>query len=250
MANLHDILIQRYLKGQTVTKRDFKDLLWEKAPSLNRTDTKTALAAFPATPFGVSFVPMLANQHIKATEKVPQSAITWAKLMTSLLGRMSKTHQEDLIKKYGDVHSEIVSPRAIAPGMMFSYQYEAKTVDIFDRNPMVICLHNYPDGLLGLNLHYLPYKERFRLFEAMMPLTAPIPVELLSKLYITYGILKSDRQKYYGYKACIKRYKYTEFRSKAIFISPIEWAVALSFPSAVFVGASLQEVWMDSLDKM
>lgn len=250
MANLHDILIQRYLRGRSVTKTEFKDLLWKKAPSLNRVDTKTALAAFPAAPLGVSFVPGLTQEGIRSTGPLNQNAITWAKLTTSLLGRMSQMDQEAIIAKYGNMHSEIIDPRAIIPGLMFSYQYEAATVDIFDQNPMVICLNLYKDGLLGLNLHYLPYAERFALFEAMMPLAAPLPIEALSKLYITYGNLKNNRGRFAGYRACIKRYKFTEFRSRAIFISPIEWAVALSYPSALFMGATMQEVWMDSLTKM
>jgi len=47
-------------------------------------------------------------------------------------------------------------------GLMF-FIYDPKTKDklpYWDRFPLVIPINLYPDGFLGLNLHYLPYYQR------------------------------------------------------------------------------------------
>lgn len=55
-------------------------------------------------------------------------------------------------------------------GMIHNFVYDAKhkdTLPVWDAHPISIPIGYYPDGWLGINLHYLPLRERVRLLQAM-----------------------------------------------------------------------------------
>ena len=84
------------------------------------------------------------------------------------------------------------------------------------------------------------------LFEALMPLMFPLPVNQLSRIYITYKKLLANSN-YTGYGATIKRYNIKDFGSNAVFISPIEWGVAVAYPNSQFSGKTVNAVWQESI---
>ena len=55
-------------------------------------------------------------------------------------------------------------------GKMYFYYYDPKTKDklkYYDRFPLVIPIETYPDGFLGLNLHYIHPKHRLILLDKL-----------------------------------------------------------------------------------
>jgi hypothetical protein len=58
------------------------------------------------------------------------------------------------------------------------------------------------------------------------------------------NISKYGRYKYF--RPCLKRYKYSQIKSRMIQLSQHEWDTAIMLPVAKFVGATQKEVWKDS----
>jgi len=61
---------------------------------------------------------------------------------------------------------------------------------------------------------------------------------------MTYARLM--RRRFIGKLPTIKRYSFQQIRGSVIFISPLEWAVALAYPSEQFIGSSVASVWARS----
>ena len=56
-------------------------------------------------------------------------------------------------------------------GRLYCFFYDPKgkhDLPYYDKFPMVIALEKYPDGFLGLNLHYLPYHYRVAFLTKLM----------------------------------------------------------------------------------
>lgn len=248
-SSLLNALVERYLKEprRPVQPTEYQKLV-DGTVEIER-QTKTFLKNRFPTVVGASFVRLAQGMGIVGRGKSKNINIQWAKNVTDLLSKISDTDQDDAMRKYSKIPSEIVSPSKIIPGCFYTYVYEAGTVDDYDLYPMMLCLSKSNKSVLGMNFHYLPYRERFFLFEAMMPLIAPIPVDRLTRIHATYKRLVGGH-KYRGYNATIKRYNFSEFRTNAIFIAPVEWAVALAFPSHEFEGKEVNKVWTESLQKL
>ena len=81
-----------------------------------------------------------------------------------------------------------------------------------------------------------------------MPLIIPLPVRQLSLIRLTYKKLMLRRM--IGKLPTLKRYSFSQFRSDAVFISPLEWAVALAYPSDKFIGTNNTRVWDDAWENL
>ncbi len=239
-----DLIIARYLRGGVSPR----GALHETVPA-NPPATKTPVTAkpLPAT-LGVSFVPLLNKMGTVPTQRVLTETIAWAQNITEVLGGIDPADQTDMMTRYGHVHSVKMGPRSIIPGFFYTFRYQAKTTNQYDRYPLVLALHKDTDGIFGMNFHYLPMKLRFALFESMMPLIVPLPVRQLSLIRLTYK--KLMRRRLAGKLPTLKRYSFSQFRSDAVFISPLEWAVALAYPSDMFVGTTSVRVWTESLKRL
>lgn len=67
------------------------------------------------------------------------------------------------------------------------FKYDAKwkdTLPYWDSLPLPIVLHKYPDGFLGLSLHYVPWAKRLQLADRLVRATK-------NKNRITYGDIKA-----------------------------------------------------------
>ena len=239
-----DLIIARYLRGGVSPRGALHETVPAKPPA-----TKTPVTAkpLPAT-LGVSFVPMVNKLGIAPTQIVSAETVAWAQNITEILGGIDAADQTDMMTRYGHVHSVALAPRSIIPGFFYMFRYEAKTTDQYDRYPLMLALKRDAKGIFGMNFHYLPIKLRFALFESMMPLIVPLPVQQLSLIRLTYKKLMLRRLT--GKLPTLKRYSFSQFRSQAVFISPLEWAVALAYPSETFVGISSTKVWTESRKRL
>lgn len=136
-------------------------------------------------------------------------------------------------------------------GGMFHFIYDAKhkdTLPYFDKFPLVIPIEKYPDGFLGLNLHYLPPILRAKLLDLMI---MKFQKSTTAKTYmaVTYPILK-NAAKSNIFQPCLKRYLTAHMMSKAVYVDSEQWEEVAFLPTASWHGATSKRVWADSKGRM
>ena len=238
--NMLDLIIARYLRGGVNVRGALHDSVPTESPATGAPATANTLP----TTLGVSFVPLTNQIGSSPTTPVSDSSVLWARHATEILGGIKGSDQADIIAKYSEMRSMLIDPRGVVPGFFYTFRYEAKTVDQYDRYPLMLALKKDNKGIFGMNFHYLPLKLRFALFEAMMPLIVPLPVQQMSLIYLTYEKLK--RRRMVGKYPTLKRYSFAQIKSRMVFISPLEWAVALAYPSERFMHTTQTRVWNES----
>ena len=117
------------------------------------------------------------------------------------------------IFKNKEIPSVKPGSRQMRLGYPVMFVYDAKhkaTLPYWDSLPFSFVLAKYPDGFLGLNLHYLPWTRRIQLGKKLMRRTK-------NKNRITYGDIKSAWQSAKLPDALlaltIRRYLYSHIRS-------------------------------------
>lgn len=192
----------------------------------------------------------------KLTELAAQRSEADLKLMS----RQSQKWLQELI-------SEIRNPRKIANqmvgersrqtssikiGKMYSFYYDPKTKGVlpyYDLFPLVLVLETYPDGFLGLNLHYLPYQYRISFLNKLLKYAVLRGDDEIMRMRVSYDILNASRR-LKEFKPCLKKYLYSQLQSKVLNIKPNEWEVASLLPVHQFRKANVQTVWQESLDEI
>jgi hypothetical protein len=123
-----------------------------------------------------------------------------------------------------------------AVGRMYCYYYDPKTKEQlphYDIFPLVIPIDYYPDGFLGLNLHYLPPFQRKIMFDQLLTVASDKKLNKNSSLLLTYELL-TKVARFDGYKVCLKRYLYTHVRSPFLDINPEQWCRVVPLPLQSF----------------
>jgi len=133
-------------------------------------------------------------------------------------------------------------------GKMYFFFYDPKTkakLPYYDTFPLIFKVATVPGGFYGINLHYLPYKLRARLMDALYDITNNQKYDETTKLRLSYDLLNSA-SKYRFFKPTFKKYLNNHVRSRFVEINPTEWDIALFLPVERFEKASKSQVWKDS----
>jgi hypothetical protein len=133
-------------------------------------------------------------------------------------------------------------------GGMYLFYYDPKTkakLKYYDKFPLVIPIEIYPDGWLGLNLHYVSPRVRAVLLNKMSQYTNNMRYDESTRFRLTWDLIKAASQ-LQDLRPCIKRYLASHLRSDFLRIDGTEWAIAAMLPVEMFVKASPEEVWRDS----
>jgi len=126
---------------------------------------------------------------------------------------------------------------------MFFYDPKwKKKLPYYDTFPLVMPLERYPDGFLGINLHYLPMGLRIQLLDSLVDFSNNIKFDESTFLKITYSKVKGNSQ----VKPTIKRYLAGHVKSNFRRIDADEFTIAALLPVQRFKKASDSEVWKDS----
>lgn len=136
-------------------------------------------------------------------------------------------------------------------GHMYFFYYDPKTKDslpYYDRFPLVIPIEPYPDGFLGLNLHYLHPKQRIILLDKLSEYATDKRYDVRTNLKLSYDLLRRA-SKAFEATPCIKRYLYSHVQSRFLEIFADEWDIAALLPVSNFIGATESKVWSDSRKK-
>ena len=134
---------------------------------------------------------------------------------------------------------------------MFFYFYDPKTKDklpYYDIFPLVIPIASYPDGFLGLNLHYIHPNHRIALLDKLETVLTDTRYDEKTKFEISYLIIKNN-PRFFQAKPCIKRYLFSHVRSHFLELNADDWDISILLPFEDFKKNHKRSVWADSVKK-
>ena len=126
---------------------------------------------------------------------------------------------------------------------MFFYDPKwKKKLPYYDTFPLVLPIEKYPDGFLGINMHYLPIPLRVRLLDRLVDFSNNTKFDESTKLIVNYSKLKNVRL----IRPTIHRYLAGHTKSQFRRIDADEFTIATLLPVQRFKKAAAKEVWSDS----
>ena len=132
-----------------------------------------------------------------------------------------------------------------ALGKMLFYKYDpkfAKKLPYWDMYPLVFPFEKAKGGFYGLNLHYIPPRDRAVLMDELSDYATNNKYDATTRLKITYDFLKG-----YGRAVpCVKRYLGSHVQSNTVRINADEWEIAIFLPVERFQKEKKSVVWNDS----
>ena len=130
-------------------------------------------------------------------------------------------------------------------GKMFFYKYDpkfAKKLPYWDMYPLVFPFERAKGGFYGINLHYLPPRERAVLMDQLNRYASNERYDKTTRLELSYGILR----RFGRAVPCVKRYLGDHVKSSTVRIDADEWEIAIFLPVERFQKESKKTVWADS----
>ena len=130
-------------------------------------------------------------------------------------------------------------------GKMLFYKYDpkfAKKLPYWDMYPLVFPFEKAKGGFYGLNLHYIPPRDRAVLMDELKEYATNNKYDATTRLKITYDLLKG-----FGRAVpCVKRYLGSHVQSNTVRINADEWEIAIFLPVERFQKQKKRVVWDDS----
>ena len=123
-------------------------------------------------------------------------------------------------------------------GKMFFFKYDPKwkaVLPVYDIYPLIFPIEMYPDGFLGLNLHYLSADERQLFLDRLKKYATATNITDKTRLRLSYELVSGTARLAGLSRPCVKRYLYNHVRSKFIEIPATEWDRAVNLPTEQFV---------------
>ena len=155
----------------------------------------------------------------------------------SASARMRAVTPTQLLKRQEATDTEL--------GQMLFYKYDpkfAKKLPYWDMYPLVFPFEKAKGGFYGLNLHYIPPRERAVLMDELNSYVTNKKYDATTRLKLSYDLLKG-----FGRAVpCVKRYLGTNVRSNTVRIDADEWEIAIFLPVERFQKEKARVVWNDS----
>ena len=126
--------------------------------------------------------------------------------------------------------------------MFFYNPKHKKTLPYYDTFPLVLPLERYPDGFLGINMHYLPIPLRIKLLDRLVDYSNNTKFDESTRLMVDYNKLKKVRL----IRPTIHRYLSGYTKSQFRRIDADEFTIATLLPVQRFKKASESAVWKES----
>lgn len=144
--------------------------------------------------------------------------------------------------------SRIKMVTQIMPGKLYIYSYDPKfkeTLPYYDKFPLVIPFSKNQESFTGLNLHYLDYEMRMKLFQQLIKITNTKHFDDTTKLRYSWEMVKST-QKMRAAKPCVKTYLFEHLASPLGLVQPTDWHTVIMLPVQRFVGATKEQIWKEN----
>lgn len=123
---------------------------------------------------------------------------------------------------------------AVKVGKMYTFAYNpigSETLPYWDRFPLVIVLEIRKDTIVAINVHYIPMKDRLKVFTKLMSSVSTTGLSNKSKLNDALKSIKSVN----NYNYMIKQYHGAGVKSAILEIPGNEWGHAITLPYANWV---------------
>ena len=136
----------------------------------------------------------------------------------------------------------------VFPGKLYMFIYDPKgkdTLPYYDIFPMVLPWKRVKGGFMGLNLHYLPLKERMMLMNRLSVLKTNNKMDETTRIRYTYDLINGVA-KFRAAKPCIKHYLTDHVKSRFARVPAPEWEIATFLPTADWQKSSGSKVYRDS----
>ena len=156
-------------------------------------------------------------------------ADTWYK--NSLNEAKKQTAEERKAEQRKSVKSHRVG--GPQPGRMYQFGYNAKTakyLPYWDKYPLMICLGVSGQHILGINLHYIPPRQRVEFLDTVMRYSSTKTTSNSTYLKINYNKIK--KHKWVAHM--IKKYLFSHVVEVFQEISPKDWGKAIQLPTQEF----------------
>jgi hypothetical protein len=130
-------------------------------------------------------------------------------------------------------------------GRMFMFVYDPKgkeTLPYYDKFPLIIMVGPAKKGFYGLNLHYLPPRQRAVFFDRLLDYTTNKKYNENTRFRLSYDMLSSTA-KLRAFAPCFKHYLYDHVSSKTVEVLPPEWEIALFLPTDSFEKELNSSIW-------
>lgn len=128
--------------------------------------------------------------------------------------------------------------KSIMPGQLIIFDYKpigSDKLPYYDKTPLVIPLYGDAKTFTGLNLHYLPPKFRAKVLDIIYKENGKTALGYLHLL------AKSE-----FFSVCVKKYLYTQIRSKIQIFKEDHWEIAVFLPTANFAKQSQSSVFANA----
>ena len=122
-------------------------------------------------------------------------------------------------------------------GKMFFFHYDPKlkaTLPVYDKFPLVLPMEIYPDGFLGINLHYLDPYSRLYLLDLLHDFINNDKYDDSTRFKLAYATLNASKR-FNLIQPCIKRYLGQHIMSSMVYIEPDSWETAIFLPTEKMV---------------
>jgi len=138
------------------------------------------------------------------------------------------------------------NPSTATIGKCYFYEYQAESVDFYDRYPLAFIIDIYSKNGKGyvtaLNMHWLPPALRQAAFKAILTLRTEKRYRSNTKLKMEWALLKAMSESNL-FKHAIKCYRADRFKSVMVEIPSMSWELVLFLPTQRFVGGSKEQAW-------
>jgi hypothetical protein len=116
-------------------------------------------------------------------------------------------------------------------GKMYTFAYEPLGSDrlpYWDRFPLVVVLEIRKETIIGLNVHYIPMKDRIKVFKTLIANASTSGLNARSEMTRALDDIKKIKNSEY----MIKQYHHQGLRSNIFEIPGNEWGQAVTLPYA------------------
>jgi len=126
---------------------------------------------------------------------------------------------------------------------MFMYDPKhKKKLPYYDTFPLVLPIENYPDGFLGINMHYLGITLRIKLLDRLVDFSNNTKFDESTRLIVNYKKLKNINL----IKPTLHRYLTGHMKTEIRRIDADEFTIATLLPVQRFKKESASYVWSES----
>lgn len=181
---------------------------------------------------------------VRADPKFSTSrSIAWFKKKINELGGNSPVAKTDLLKTTASKQSN-----RVYPGTMVIFGYDPKykeELPFYDKFPCVLVTSVTETGWVGLNVHYLPYLLRAKLFDKLWLIAKDTKNSNQQILRMNWKLL-GNVSRFPEAQPSVKQYLQTHITTRIIKVDLEDWKTALFLPLETFAKKSFSYVARNS----